>query len=52
MKIFTIFLDKILAKIFSKTHQIVPFFKIFLGEHAPEPPCMAQIAGSDSYKSD
>ena len=38
MKIFTIFFDKILAKIFSKTHQIVPFFKIFSGEHAPEPP--------------
>ena len=42
-------------------HQIVPFFKIFSGEHAPQPPyqtrdfatrCMAQIAGSDSYKSD
>ena len=61
MKIFTIFLDKILAKIFSKTHQIVPFFKIFSGEHAPQPlyqtrdfvtRCMAQIAGFDSYKSD
>ena len=26
------------SKIFSKTHQIASFLKIFSGEHAPEPP--------------
>ena len=38
MNIFTIFLYKILANIFTKTHQIAPFLKIFSGEHAPKPP--------------
>ena len=27
-----------MTKILSKTHQIAPFLKTFLGEHAPEPP--------------
>ena len=26
------------SKIHSRTHQIAPFFKIFSGEYAPEPP--------------
>ena len=26
------------SKIYSKTHQIAPFLKIFSGEHAPDPP--------------
>ena len=38
MNIFTIFSLQNLSKIFSKTHQIAPFFKVFSGEHAPEPP--------------
>ena len=44
MKFFTIFLDKILAKIFSKTHQIVPFLKNFLGEHMPPNPPSKRVA--------
>ena len=40
MNIFTFFLQNF-SKIFSKTHQIAPFFKIFSGEHTPEPRCMA-----------
>ena len=32
------YLKKIFTKIFCKTHQIAPFFKILSGEHAPEPP--------------
>ena len=35
---YNFFFYKIFAKIFSKTHQIVPFFKIFSGEHAPNTP--------------
>ena len=36
---YTYFFDKILAKyLLSKTHQIAQIFKIFTGEHAPEPP--------------
>ena len=38
MNIFTIIFLQNFSKIFSKTHQIAPFLKIFLGEHAPEPP--------------
>ena len=38
MNIFTIFFLQNFNKIFSKTHQIAQFFKIFSGEHAPEPP--------------
>ena len=38
MNIFTIFWDKIAAKYTTKTHQFAPFFNIFSGEHAPEPP--------------
>ena len=37
MNIFTIFLQNF-SKVFSKTHQIAPFFKIFSEEHAPNPP--------------
>ena len=53
MNIFTIFFLQNFSKIFSKTHQIVSFLKIFSGEHAPEPPyqtrgfatrCMARSA--------
>ena len=29
---------KNLIQIYTKTHQIAPFLKIFSGEHAPEPP--------------
>ena len=36
MNIFTIFFLPNFSKIFSKTHQIAPFFKIFSGELAPE----------------
>ena len=38
MNIFTIFFLQNCSKIHSRTHQIAPFFKIFSGEHAPEPP--------------
>ena len=38
MNIFTIFILQNFSKIFSNTHQIAPFLKIFSGEHAPEPP--------------
>ena len=38
MNIFTILFLQNFSKIFSKTHQIAPFLKIFSGEHAPEPP--------------
>ena len=38
MNIFTIFILQNVSKIFSKTHQIAPFLKIFSGEHASEPP--------------
>ena len=38
MNIFTIIFLQNFSKIFSKTHQITPFLKIFSGEHAPEPP--------------
>ena len=38
MNIFTVIFFLNFSKIFSKTHQIAPFFKIFSGEHAPEPP--------------
>ena len=38
MNIFTIIFLQNFSKIFSKTHQIAPFLKIFSGEHAPEPP--------------
>ena len=45
MNNFTIFFLQNFSKIFSKTHQIAPFLKIFSREHAPEPPkqtrCMA-----------
>ena len=37
MNIFTIIFLQNFSKIFSKTHQIAPFLKIFSGEHAPEP---------------
>ena len=36
MDIFTIFFLQNFSKIFSKTHHIAPFFKIFSGEHAPD----------------
>ena len=38
MNIFTIIFLQNFSKIFSKTHQIAPFLKIFSGEHAPELP--------------
>ena len=38
MNIFTVIFFLNFSKIFSKTHQIAPFLKIFSGEHAPEPP--------------
>ena len=38
MNIFTGFFLQNFSKIFSKTHQIAPFLKIFSGEHTPEPP--------------
>ena len=38
MNIFTIFILQNFCKIFSKTHQIAPFLKIFSGEHTPELP--------------
>ena len=40
----TLFFKKVIYKkiiielILTKRYQIAPFFKIFLGEHAPEPP--------------
>ena len=43
MNIFTTILLQNFSKIFSKTHQIAPFLKIFSGEHAPEPPSDMQI---------
>ena len=38
INIFANFFLQNCSKIYSKTHQIAPFFKIFSGEHAPEPP--------------
>ena len=38
MNIFTILFLQNFNKIFSKTHQIAPFLKIFSGEHTPGPP--------------
>ena len=38
MNIFTIIFLQNFSKLFSKTHQIAPFLKIFSEEHAPEPP--------------
>ena len=41
MNIFTIIFLQNFSKIFSKTHEIAPFLKIFSGEHSqhtPEPP--------------
>ena len=43
MNIFTFFLQKF-SKIFSKTHQITSFLKIFLGEHALKPPSKCMIS--------
>ena len=40
MNIFTILFLQNFNKIFSKTHQIAPFKKIFSGEHTPGPPSM------------
>ena len=37
MNIFHNFFYKIFCKIFYKTHQIAPFFKIFLGSMPPNP---------------
>ena len=39
MNIFAIFILQNFIKIFSKTHQIAPFKKIFSGEHAPNKHC-------------
>ena len=38
MNIFTIIFLQNFSKIFSKTHQIAPFLKIFSGEHAGRTP--------------
>ena len=38
MNIFTILFLQNYNKIFSKTHQIAPFFKIFSGDHTSGPP--------------
>ena len=38
MVLFEIFKVKNLIQIYTKTHQIAPFLKIFSGGHAPEPP--------------
>ena len=38
MEIFDKFLRQNLIKIYAKTHQIAPFFKIFSGQHNPKPP--------------
>ena len=44
MVIFEEILRQNLIKMYPKTHEIAPFFQIFSGEHAPEPPniCVAQ----------
>ena len=51
MNILRFFESKKNMKICSKTHQITPFKKNFLGKHAPEPPskrlatpCVAQYS--------
>ena len=38
MVIFDKFLRQKLIKIYAKTHQIAPFYKIFSGQHDPKPP--------------
>ena len=38
MNILQLFFLQNFSKIFSKTHQIAPFYKIFPREYAPEPP--------------
>ena len=38
MVIFEIFQRQNVIKIYTKTHQITPFKKIFSGGHAPKPP--------------
>ena len=38
MNIFTIIFSQNFSKIFSKTHQIAPFEKIFSGSMPPDPP--------------
>ena len=38
MVLFEIFKVKNLIQIYTETHQIAPFLKIFSGRHAPEPP--------------